>query len=170
MLRKLLMCIVVLLPGVLNAQKQYGVLSPDGKLHLLVTVGETLSYTLSHDGDCLIADSRIAVKTGTVEYLSPRRDGALTFEITEEICAQYEALEQEEFDGLTDAERALTLGLFADGDELVHCGPEFARHYPGRAIFYPGRHLPVYPEMKYQIVPLLREFLQASGPSSGNNC
>ena len=33
-----------------------------------MTVGETLSYTLSHDGDCLIADSRIAVKTGTMEY------------------------------------------------------------------------------------------------------
>ena len=112
----------------------------------------------------------LRTKTGTVEYLSPRRDGARSFEITEEICRQYELLEQEEFDGLTDEERALTLGLFADGDELVHCGPEFARHYPGRAVFYPGHHLPVYPEMKYQIVPFLRDFLQASGPSSGNNC
>lgn len=112
----------------------------------------------------------LRTKTGTVEYLSPRRDGARSFEITEKICRQYELLEQEEFDGLTDEERALTLGLFADGDELVRCGPEFARHYPGRAVFYPGHHLPVYPEMKYQIVPFLRDFLQAAGPSSGNNC
>ena len=112
----------------------------------------------------------LRTRIGTMEYLSPRRDGALRFEVTEEICRKYEMLEQDEFDGLTDEERALTLGLFADGDELVHCGPEFALHYPGRAVFYPGHHLPVYPEMKYRVVPALHDFLQAAGPTSGNNC
>ena len=68
MLRRVLLCVAVLLPGVLFAQKQYGVLSPDGRLCLQVTVAESLSYTHSYDGDCLVADSRIAVRTGTVEY------------------------------------------------------------------------------------------------------
>ena len=68
MLRRILLTVAVLLPGVLFAQKQYGVVSPDGRLCLQVTVAESLSYTLSHDKACLIADSRIAVETGTVEY------------------------------------------------------------------------------------------------------
>lgn len=91
---------------------------------------------------------------GEVEYLSPRRDGAKTFRITPEICDAYEALERVQFDGLTPEEIALTDGMFATGDELVHCGPEFERHYPGRRVDYPGRHLPVFPELKRWLVPL----------------
>ena len=102
-------------------------------------------------------------KTGTVEYLSPRRDGALSFEITEEDCRAYEALEAVQFDGLDAVERSLTLGLFAESDELVRCGDEFAGHYPGMAVSYPGGHLPTYPEMKLHIVPAIRGFLQDTG-------
>lgn len=92
---------------------------------------------------------------GEVEYLSPRRDGAKHFRLTPEICDAYEALEQTQFDGLTPEEIALTSGLFATGDELVRCGPEFERHYPGRRTDYPGGHLPVFPELKRWLVPLV---------------
>lgn len=109
-------------------------------------------------------------KIGPVDYLSPRRDGATRFFVSEALCQKYEALEIKLFEDITPEERALTLGLFADGDELVHCGDEFALHYPGRDVRYPGTHLPNYPQMKYQIVPALRSFLQASASSSGNNC
>ncbi|MBQ9660429.1 MAG: hypothetical protein IJV37_04080 [Bacteroidales bacterium] len=94
---------------------------------------------------------------GEVEYLSPRRDGSRSFRVTEEICDAYEALERTEFDGLTPEEIALTTGMFADADELVHCGPEFARHYPGRRVDYPGKHLPVFPELKRYLVPLVNK-------------
>ena len=100
---------------------------------------------------------------GTVEYLSPRRDGALSFEITEEDCHAYRALEAVQFDGLDAAERSLTLGLFADSDKLAHCGDEFAVHYPGMDVSYPGGHLPTYPEMKLHIIPAIRDFLQDTG-------
>lgn len=103
-------------------------------------------------------------KIGPVDYLSPRQDGARQFLVTEGICDAYEALERTQCDGLDETERARTLGLFADGDELVHCGPEFASYYPGRAVTYTGGHLPTYPEMKGQIVPALREFLQEGTP------
>ena len=102
-------------------------------------------------------------KVGTVDYLSPRRDGVTSFEITEEDCRAYEALEAVQFDGLDAEERSLTLGLFAESDELVRCGDEFAGHYPGMAISYPGGHLPTYPEMKLHIVPAIRDFLQDTG-------
>ena len=92
---------------------------------------------------------------GEVKYLSPRRDGAESFLLTEEICDAYEALERTEFDALDPEEVALTAGMFADGDEIVHCGPEFERHYPGRRVDYPGKHLPVFPELKRYLVPLI---------------
>ena len=101
----------------------------------------------------------LRTKIGEVQYLSPRRDGALSFTVNEALCRRYEALEAVQFDGLDDDERALTLGLFAEGDELVRCGAEFGLHYPGRGINYPGGHLPTYRDMKFNIVPALREFL-----------
>ena len=92
---------------------------------------------------------------GEVKYLSPRRDGAESFLLTPEICDAYEALERDQFDGLTPEEVALTTGMFADRDALVHCGPEFELHYPGRRVDYPGEHLPVFPELKKYLVPLI---------------
>ena len=97
----------------------------------------------------------LRTKIGEMKYLSPRRDGALSFEITPEICDGYEALEAKEFDDLDTAEIALTDGLFATDDELIHCGPEFELHYPGRAHAYPGTHLPTFPEIKRYLLPLV---------------
>jgi hypothetical protein len=65
-------------------------------------------------------------------------------------------VERTEFEALSPEEIALTTGMFADADEIVHCGPEFERQYPGRRVDYPGRHLPVFPELKRYLVPLVR--------------
>ena len=88
-------------------------------------------------------------KMGEVEYLSPRRDGEVSFTITPALCDRYEALEGP----LEDPERVL--GLFADNDELVRCFDEFDARYPGRAKRYPGKHLPTFPEVKRFIAPAL---------------
>lgn len=97
----------------------------------------------------------LSSKIGEMKYLSPRRDGAESFFITASLCNEYAALEAVEFDGLTPEEIALTTGVFADRDELVHCGPEFSARYPGRARQYPGTHLPDYPEIKSYIIPVI---------------
>lgn len=97
----------------------------------------------------------LRTKIGEMKYLSPRRDGALSFAITPEICDGYADLEAREFDGLDAAEIARTDGLFATEDELIHCGPEFGQHYPGRAHAYPGTHLPTFPEIKRYLLPLV---------------
>ena len=97
----------------------------------------------------------LRTKVGEMKYLSPRRDGSLSFTITDEICAGYEALERMQFEGLDATEIALTDGLFATDDELIHSGPEFAQHYPGRAHAYPGTHLPTFPEIKQYLLPLV---------------
>lgn len=93
--------------------------------------------------------------TGEREYLSPRRDGALTFTVTEALCDEYARLENVEFDGLAAEEIALTTGMFADRDEMVNCKDEFEAYYPGRSRSYPGTHLPNYPEIKKYILPVI---------------
>lgn len=93
---------------------------------------------------------------GEVRYLSPRQDGAVSFLLTEELCTRYALLEENEFDGLTPEEKALTRGMFATGDELVNCYDEFERHYPGQGIRYPGGHLPTYPEIQKYLIPLVK--------------
>ncbi len=93
--------------------------------------------------------------TGEREYLSPRRDGATTFTVTEALCDEYAGLEAAEFDGLTLEEIALTTGMFADRDEMVNCKDEFEAFYPGRSRSYSGTHLPNYPEIKKYILPVI---------------
>lgn len=93
--------------------------------------------------------------TGEREYLSPRRDGALTFTVTDALCDEYARLEDVEFDGLAAEEIALTTGMFADRDEMVNCKDEFEAYYPGRSRSYPGTHLPNYPEIKKYILPVI---------------
>lgn len=94
--------------------------------------------------------------TGTMQYLSPRKDGALSFDVTDEICDGYARYESTEFDGLDEPEIALTRGMFADNDELIHCEAEFSLHYPGRAVIYPGTHLPTHLQIKTYLVPLVK--------------
>ena len=94
---------------------------------------------------------------GTNKYLSPRRDGAETFEITEGICAGYAALEQGQFEGITPEEIRLTRGMFARDDTVVNEWDCFERHYPGRGVRYPGGHLPTFPEIKHYLLPLVPE-------------
>ena len=97
----------------------------------------------------------LRTKIGEMKYLSPRQDGALSFEITEQICEGYEALEAVEFKDLDADEIALTDGLFASDDEMVRCAPEFAERYPGRAHPYPGTHLPTFPQIRQYLLPLV---------------
>ena len=93
---------------------------------------------------------------GEVEYLSPRRDGAKTFTITEELCDRYETLETNQLG------QEPLLGLFADNDELVHCYDEFAARFPGCAKQYPGKHLPTFPEVKKFIAPALLAYVESN--------
>ena len=78
---------------------------------------------------------------GEVKYLSPRKDGSLSFFITPEICEGWEKLEEGQFDGLSQSEIEKTIGFFADADEMVRCGDEFSSHYPSRGISYPARSM-----------------------------
>lgn len=113
---------------------------------------------------CLNPDLHVSVLLGTLlgeqPYLSPRQDGATTFVITPEICEGYRRLEAQQFEGLDAVERNVTVGLFADADEIVHCHDEFALHYPNTTHWYPGKHLPTFPELKKYLLPCAARLLE----------
>lgn len=101
-------------------------------------------------------------RIGMMDYLSPRLDGATSFEITEQHCNDYEEIERTELDGLTQEEISLTTGVFADKDELVDSSAEFERFYPGRGHHYPGGHFPNFNQVKEFIYPVLAQELEQS--------
>ena len=112
---------------------------------------------------CINPDLHVSVLLRTMlgeqPYLSPRKDGAATFMVTPEICDGYRQLEERQFEGLDETECRLTVGMFADADEIVHCHDEFALHYPFTTYEYPGKHLPTFPELKKYLVPLAARLL-----------
>lgn len=68
-------------------------------------------------------------KLGVNEFFSQRSDGATQYEITEELCVRYEALESGQFDNLTNHEREITFGLFGKDDDVVDCSNEYRQYY-----------------------------------------
>lgn len=98
----------------------------------------------------------LRTRIGENDYLSPRKDGATSFCVTEADCEAFEALELRQFDSLDEWERNHTAGLFASEDEIVRCHDEFALHYP-QALYYPGGHLPTFPQLKKHLVPLVEQ-------------
>ena len=96
---------------------------------------------------------------GTVEFCKPRKDGATHYEITTQMCDEYEALEATQFDGLDDTERRITFGLFGDNDDVVDCRQEFLDNYGPYATF-PGTHRFTAADIRRYIVPLILKALE----------
>ena len=69
--------------------KTYEVKSPDGRLALVLTAGERLSFTVARDGETLVAPSEMALTLSTGEVLgeSPRVRSARRRAVTETIDA-----------------------------------------------------------------------------------
>ena len=69
--------------------KTYEVKSPDGRLALVLTAGERLSFTVARDGETLVAPSEMALTLSTGEVLgeSPRVRSARRRAVSETIDA-----------------------------------------------------------------------------------
>ena len=94
-------------------------------------------------------------RIGPMRYLSPRRDGATEFPITEEICDRFEQLEKAGF-----PPQGKLLGCFAQDDELLHYADEFESLFPGCSFSYPGGHLPTFLQVKTLLAPAILDFLE----------
>ena len=93
---------------------------------------------------------------GVHEFFNPRQDGVQQFEITEALCDKYLQLETPQFEGIDDAERDITYGLFGTEDELVNCQDEYKAHYD-HFITFKGEHRLNEGVIKNHLVPLIEE-------------
>ena len=66
--------------SVMAAPKKFGLSSPDGKLNVAIEAGETVTYSLSHDGTLLLAPSQVSMvlDDGTVYGVGSRFLGKKT--------------------------------------------------------------------------------------------
>lgn len=98
---------------------------------------------------------------GTHEYFNLRKDGTAHFEITPEIIYHHAEMEAHQFDGITDEDRKMVWGLFADNDQQVNCEPLFLQHY-NQVVHFSGGHRLDEHAIKDVLVPLIRKLIMAN--------
>lgn len=72
-----------------NAQKQFSLKSPDGKLETNITVDKTVEYSVSHNGDLMLAKSPISMTLvgGNSYGINPKLSGSSTKTVNQTIDA-----------------------------------------------------------------------------------
>ena len=96
------------------------------------------------------------LKVKTFEYFNPRKDGTTHFEITPEIIQHLVAIEEHQFDGITDSDRQNVWGMFGDNDTQVNCEPLFLEHYT-QVIHFHGEHRLNDDVIENVLIPLIRK-------------
>lgn len=95
-------------------------------------------------------------RIGMNPFFSERENGEKEYEITEELCERYEALEREQFKNLTEKEIQLSVGLFGTQDDTVNCLNEYRQHYRSFKTFKGGHRL-TEENIRQVILPLIKE-------------
>lgn len=99
-------------------------------------------------------------KMGRNKYTSKRQDGAAEFRIDKNVVEQFKLMEKNQFDGITDEEKNLVMGLFGDKDPVVHFYPLMSRLYGGeRCRWFDGEHRLNDVVVKKVLIPLVYEMV-----------
>ena len=99
-------------------------------------------------------------KMGRNKYMSKRKDGATEFRIDKVIVERFKEMEKHQFDGITEEEKLLVVGLFGDKDPVVHFYPLMAELYgEERCRWFSGEHRLNDDVVKKVLVPLIRELV-----------
>ena len=97
-------------------------------------------------------------KMGRNKYMSKRKDGATEFRIDKSIVERFKEMEKHQFDGITDAEKQLVVGLFGDKDPIVQFRPLMAQLYgEERCRWFAGEHRLNDEVVKKVLIPLIKE-------------
>lgn len=97
-------------------------------------------------------------KMGRNKYMSKRKDGATEFRIDKAVVERFKEMEKHQFDGITDEEKRLVVGLFGDKDPVVHFYPLMAELYgEGRCRWFQGEHRLNDTVVKKSVIPLIEE-------------
>lgn len=99
-------------------------------------------------------------KMGRNKYTSKRQDGATEFRIYKGVVERFKLMEKEQFNGITDEEKALVVGLFGDKDPVVHFQPLMAQLYgEERCRWFQGEHRLNDTVVKTVLIPLIDELV-----------
>ena len=99
-------------------------------------------------------------KMGRNKYTSKRKDGATEFRIDKAVVERFKLMERGQFDGITDEDKRLVVGLFGDKDPVVHFRPLMAEHYgEERCLWFKGEHRLNDDIVKRVLVPLIESLM-----------
>jgi predicted esterase YcpF (UPF0227 family) len=99
-------------------------------------------------------------KMGKNKYMSKRKDGATEFRIDKAVVERFKEMEKHQFDGITDDEKQLVVGIFGDKDPVVHFQPLMARLYgEERCRWFAGEHRLNDTVVKKVLIPLIGELV-----------
>ena len=93
--------------------------------------------------------------TGKQQFFSPRADGVQEFYVDKPLVKEYKQITEQNFQGVTDEERAHVFGLFGDEDPLVNTFSVFSAHYP-QAIRFHGEHRMDDRSFMHSVLPIIR--------------
>ena len=99
-------------------------------------------------------------KMGRNKYMSKRQDGAAEFRIDKSVVERFKEMEKHQFEGITDDEKMLVVGLFGDKDPVVHFQPLMAQLYgEERCRWFAGEHRLNDTVVKKVLIPLIDELV-----------
>ncbi len=99
-------------------------------------------------------------KMGRNKYMSKRQDGAPEFRIDKAVVERFKEMEKHQFEGITDEEKMLVVGLFGDKDPVVHFQPLMAQLYgEERCRWFAGEHRLNDTVVKKVLIPLIDELV-----------
>lgn len=97
---------------------------------------------------------------GRQEFRNKREDGAKDFKVDKDMISEFKEVEKHSFEGITDAERTLTWGLFGTRDKNVNCQPDWRKHYgTSHMRLFDGEHFLNDQILKKEVLPLINEIL-----------
>jgi len=97
-------------------------------------------------------------RIGAHEYKAPRKNGRQQFIIDEALIAEFEELEQIQFNNCDSKYEESVWGLFGEQDTLAHFEPLFLKHYH-QSFHFPGGHTPTAEEVRIWYVPLVEKLM-----------
>ena len=99
-------------------------------------------------------------KMGRNKYMSKRKDGATEFRIDKAVVERFKEMEKHQFDGITDDEKTLVVGLFGDKDPVVRFYPLMAELYgKERCRWFDGEHRLNDKVVTKVLLPLITEMV-----------
>ena len=105
-------------------------------------------------------------KMGRNKYMSKRKDGATEFRIDKAVVERFKEMEKHQFDGITDSEKQLVVGLFGDKDPVVHFYPLMAELYgEERCRWFNGEHRLNDKVVSKVLLPLITEMVAKENDS-----